>query len=152
MNLRVLRISIGIFLVVAFGIGLMKTAQHHTTACVPAVSLEQCREKLQALVITFRDRGRVCLISIASFFQPHRAVTVGGFVRQPGPVAFSHGMTIWQAIQGAGGATEFGSLRRVKILRDGKAKIYDATKAKFMAVTLEANDTIEVPQKVTWGS
>ncbi|MEO5915228.1 MAG: polysaccharide biosynthesis/export family protein [Luteolibacter sp.] len=79
-------------------------------------------------------------------------VTVGGFVRQPGPVPYAKELTLWQAIQAAGGATEFGSMRRVKLFRDGNQKTYDATKAQFMSIPLQRNDTIEIPQKTPWGT
>lgn len=78
-------------------------------------------------------------------------VTVGGQVGRPGPVPFSKELTLWQAIQAAGGATPFGSMYRVKLFRDGNQKTYDLTKAQFMRVPLQRNDTIEVPQKNAWG-
>jgi protein involved in polysaccharide export with SLBB domain len=76
-----------------------------------------------------------------------QAVTVGGQVRKPGPVAFTRGMTLWMAVQAAGGPTEFGSPKRVALFRDGKQKSYDLTKPQFMQVPLESNDTIQVPEK-----
>lgn len=75
------------------------------------------------------------------------SVTVGGFVRQPGPVAFTRELTLYQAIQAGGGATEFGSLYRVRLLRNGKQKEYDVTQSQFKTIPLQRNDTIEVPQK-----
>lgn len=80
------------------------------------------------------------------------SVTVGGQVRRPGPVVYKRELTLWQAIQAAGGATEFGSMRRVTLYRDGNKKTYDVTKAQFMAIPLQRNDTIEVPQKTPWGT
>lgn len=77
-------------------------------------------------------------------------VTVGGQVRRPGPVPFAKELTLWQAIQAAGGPTDFGSMYRVTIFREGSQKTYDATKAQFMRVPLQRNDTIDVPQKNIW--
>ena len=74
-------------------------------------------------------------------------VTIGGQVRRPGPVPYAKELTLWQAIQAAGGATEFGSMRRVKLYRDGKNQSYDVTKPQFMAIPLQRSDTIEIPQK-----
>lgn len=74
-------------------------------------------------------------------------VHIGGQVRGPGPKPYNNNLTIYQAIQAAGGATEFGSLRRVKLYRDGKTQTFDVTKAQFMRVPLKPDDTIEVPQK-----
>jgi polysaccharide export outer membrane protein len=74
-------------------------------------------------------------------------VTVGGQVRGPGPVAFAKELTLWGAIQAKGGATEFGSMRRVKLIRNGRQTIHDVTKPEVMQMPLQRNDTIEVPQK-----
>jgi polysaccharide export outer membrane protein len=74
-------------------------------------------------------------------------VTVGGYVRRPGPVPFVKGLTLWQAIQAGGGPTDFGSMYRVTLFRDGKQMEYDVTKAQFMRIPLQRNDTIDVPQK-----
>ena len=75
------------------------------------------------------------------------SVSVGGQVRSPGPVVYQRELTLWKAIQAAGGANEFGSMRRVTLFRDGKQKIYDVTQSQFKAIPLQRNDTIEVPQK-----
>ncbi|MEO5713097.1 MAG: SLBB domain-containing protein [Luteolibacter sp.] len=76
-----------------------------------------------------------------------QVVYMGGQVRRPGPVPFVKGLTLYQAVQAGGGATEFGSLKRVKLFRGGSQKLYDLTQAQFMRIPLEPNDTIEVPQK-----
>lgn len=80
-----------------------------------------------------------------------QVVVVGGQVRRPGPVPYGRNLTIYQAIQAAGGATEFGSMKRVKLLRAGKQRQYDLSQLQFMQIPLEPNDTIEVPQKTPWG-
>lgn len=74
-------------------------------------------------------------------------VHVGGQVRRTGPVNYQKNLTIYQAVQAAGGATEFGSLKRVKLYRNGKAMSYDLTNPQFMRVPLQPDDTLEVPQK-----
>lgn len=74
-------------------------------------------------------------------------VTVGGYVRRPGPVKYMPGLTLYQAVQAGGGANEFGSMKRVKLIREGKLRQYDLTKTQFKGVRVEPNDTIEVPQK-----
>lgn len=79
-------------------------------------------------------------------------VTVGGQVRAPGPRPYTKELTLWGAIQGAGGPTEFGSMRRVKVIRNGAQKTYDVTKPQFMQIPLQRNDTIDVPQKTPWGT
>lgn len=74
-------------------------------------------------------------------------VHLGGQVRSPGPKPYTKGLTLYQAVQAAGGPTEFGSMRRVKLFREGRQNLYDLTKAQFMNVPVQPNDTIEVPQK-----
>lgn len=81
----------------------------------------------------------------------NEVVHLGGQVRRPGPLAYQNNLTIYQAIQAAGGATEFGSLKRVKLFRQGKMQNYDVTKDQFKNVPLEPNDTIEIPQKNWFG-
>jgi len=79
-------------------------------------------------------------------------VHVGGQVRKTGPVPYTTGLTLYQAVQAAGGATEFGSMKRVSIFRAGKKTTYDLTKGQFMSIPLSPNDTIEVPQKSWTGN
>ena len=74
-------------------------------------------------------------------------IHVGGQVRRTGPVVFLKKLTIYQAVQAAGGATEFGSLKRVKLYRNGKTQTFDLSNPQFMRVPLQPNDTLEVPQK-----
>lgn len=76
-----------------------------------------------------------------------QTVTVGGEVRRPGPVPYARELTLWMAIQAAGGATEFGARNRVTLYRGGTSKQYDTSKAQFMSIPLQPNDTVEVPQK-----
>jgi polysaccharide export outer membrane protein len=78
-------------------------------------------------------------------------VHVGGLVGSPGPVKFTQGLTLYQAVQAAKGATAFGSMYRVKLYRAGKMREYDLTQGQSMTVELLPNDTIEVPQKNIWG-
>lgn len=79
-------------------------------------------------------------------------VTVGGQVRRTGPVKYTSDLTLYQAIQAAGGANEFGSLKRVTLMRNGVVKRYDVTQSQFMNIPLQPNDTIDVPQKTILGN
>lgn len=76
-----------------------------------------------------------------------QVVYVGDRVRRPGPVPYTRTLTLNQAIQAAGGADEFGSIKRVKLYRNGKDKTYDLRLAEMKEIRLEPNDTIEVPMK-----
>jgi protein involved in polysaccharide export with SLBB domain len=90
-------------------------------------------------------------VSMASHFRPRGTITVGGQVRIPGPVSFSAGLTLRQVIERAGGATEFGALHRVRLVRDGKMMTFDLTIPESQAVIIRHNDTVEVPQKAVLG-
>ena len=78
-------------------------------------------------------------------------VHVGGYVGTPGPVKFTQGLTLYQAVQAARGATAFGSMYRVMLYRDGKLREVDLTQAPSKSIVLQPNDTIEVPQKNVFG-
>jgi protein involved in polysaccharide export with SLBB domain len=80
-----------------------------------------------------------------------KMIYLGGQVRAPGPKSYSQGLTLYQAVQAAGGANEFGSMKRVRIFRGGKAVEYDLSQPQFMTVPVQPNDTIEVPQKNMFG-
>ena len=116
-------------------------------------------DELQAMLqARYRSAGiytnpTIQVIADARGVKPNEeVVTVGGQVRRPGPVPYAKELTLWGAIQAAGGPTEFGSMRRVKLIRNGNQKSYDVTKQQFMQIPLQRNDTIDIPQKTPWGS
>lgn len=76
-------------------------------------------------------------------------VTVSGFVRSPGPKPYSPGLTLFQAVAAAGGANEFGSMKRVLLMRGKSNRVYNLNNIEDRNVVLQANDTIEIPEK-TW--
>lgn len=80
-----------------------------------------------------------------------QVVHIGGYARSTGPKPFTNGLTLYQAIQSAGGANEFGSIRRIILYRDGVAKQFDLRTQEAMHYKLRPNDTIEIPQKNWWG-
>jgi polysaccharide export outer membrane protein len=47
-------------------------------------------------------------------------VTMSGKVNRPGPIQFTRGMTLAQAIAAAGGPSTFGTTKRVFVYREGK--------------------------------
>jgi len=81
-----------------------------------------------------------------------KTFTVGGQVRQPGPKPYRDGVTLFEAVQAAGGATPFGAMNRVKLFRGGKMKVYNLKNDKTKAIRIYADDTIEVPQKKWTGN
>lgn len=80
-----------------------------------------------------------------------QVVHVGGEVKRTGPVAFQRNLTIWQAVQAAGGPTEFGSLKRVKLYRAGRTQTYDIENPQFQQIPLQPDDTLEIPEKTLFG-
>lgn len=73
-------------------------------------------------------------------------VSVGGEVNRPGSVPFRPGMTMLQALTDAGGKTDFGNLKEVVLLRDGKTTTYDLSKVgnAGSSLKLKPNDQIVV--------
>jgi hypothetical protein len=60
-------------------------------------------------------------------------------------------MTLESAVTRAGGATPFGSLKRVSLVRGSIRKEYDLTNDSARAILLSDNDTVMVPQKMIIG-
>jgi len=80
-----------------------------------------------------------------------QVIYMAGDIGNKGPVKYVNGITLHQAIQAAGGASEFGSMRRVKLYRDGKNQTYDLTKDQFRGIPLQPNDTVEIMRKNLFG-
>jgi protein involved in polysaccharide export with SLBB domain len=73
--------------------------------------------------------------------------TVGGQVRGPGQKSWIEGMTLYSAVQAAGGETPYGAINRVKVYRNGEVLTYNLNIAKDKNVKIYTNDLIDVPQK-----
>ena len=109
------------------------------TAEVLRVSLEDLREgKLNANII-LQDSDTIIVPPADRFY-------VTGYVKQPGSFVLRPGMTVRQAIAEAGGLTDRGSNRRIKIIRRvGEKEVeLDAD----MSELVRPNDTIRVPQRL----
>lgn len=72
---------------------------------------------------------------------------INGFVRTPGAYVLKPNMTVQQAIAQAGGLTERGTMRRLKILRKDKDGREIEIDAKATDV-VRPNDTIKVAQRL----
>ena len=57
-----------------------------------------------------------------------RMITIGGGVRQPQRLPWSADLTLGSAIQIAGGLSDWGSLKGVRLVRNGQQEVYDARK------------------------
>ncbi|NQW99080.1 SLBB domain-containing protein [bacterium] len=80
-----------------------------------------------------------------------QVVNVGGQVARVGPIEYREATTIFAMIMAAGGPTEFGTLKRVKVVRDGRLIQLDLTQEKLRNELVKPNDTIEIPQKKLLG-
>lgn len=92
----------------------------------------------------------VCFAMPASGADEPR-VTVSGMVVAPGALPFKEGMTLEEAIERAGGANEFGSLKRVIVSRDGSETRHDIRSEEGKMFRLQASDDVMVPQKILCG-
>jgi polysaccharide export outer membrane protein len=88
--------------------------------------------------VVLRDGDTIFVPKAETFF-------VTGHVKTPGSYVLQRGMTVLQALSLAGGASDRGSTRRVKIIRivDGKKREEGADLTDFV----QAGDTIVVPQR-----
>ena len=74
-------------------------------------------------------------------------VTISGFVRAPGAKPMSPGLTLFQAVANGGGATEFGDMKRVMLMRGKISRVYNLNNMQDRNIPLQAGDTIDVPEK-----
>ncbi|MCA1962385.1 MAG: polysaccharide biosynthesis/export family protein [Prosthecobacter sp.] len=78
-----------------------------------------------------------------------RTVMVTG-VNKPGAVPYKQGMTLSQAIMTAGGPTPFGNMRKVKLIRAGRAptvhNLSSSTGDPSVDVPVQPDDQIIVPE------
>lgn len=71
---------------------------------------------------------------------------ITGQVRNPGAYTYERGLTVLQAISLAGGLTDKGSNRRIKVIRTVKGK--KAERGIALDGTIEPGDTLVVPQRL----
>ena len=96
--------------------------------------------------------GALPLCAQGNVPQRPQVVTVAGQVKKPGIIEYIPRMPIVAAIFAAGGTTDFGTLRRVKVTRNGKQLQLDLTDKKTRNEEFaEAGDVIEVPVKIMLG-
>lgn len=81
----------------------------------------------------------------------NKFVTVGGQVKGSGQKPWTKGMTLYAAIQAAGGETPYGAMNRVKLYRRGKVYQYDMKQSRSKAIGVLPHDIIEVPEQNVWG-
>ena len=77
-----------------------------------------------------------------------RFVNVGGEVKSPQRISFTPDLTIFSAINAAGGFSAFADARKVRLLRDNKLMIIDVNKIRTnpsLDVPVQPGDRIEAP-------
>ena len=74
-------------------------------------------------------------------------VTISGFVRATGPKPWTPGLTLYQAVAAAGGANEFGDVKRTLLMRGKSSRSYNLNNLQDRNIVLQADDTIEIPEK-----
>jgi protein involved in polysaccharide export with SLBB domain len=79
---------------------------------------------------------------------PTQVIFVSGEVKTPSRITMSPGMTVGGSITAAGGFTDFANVKRVKLIRNGKAQELDCRQADSAAALtrVQPGDTIVVPQ------
>ena len=100
----------------------------------------------------FPDRDTSAIVSLipeAVFEEAKGGIMVTGHVLRPGLVPMKDGLTLWQAIQAAGGVTEWGSVRSVVIVREKKTIKYDITKFESLRTLLKPGDVVNITDR-TW--
>ena len=109
------------------------------TAEVTRVSLEDLRQGRLNANILLQDSDTIIVPPAERFY-------VQGFVKQPGSFVLRPGMTVRQAISEAGGISERGSTRGIKIIRRINDK--DVELDAEMSDLVRPNDTIRIRQRL----
>jgi polysaccharide export outer membrane protein len=109
------------------------------TAELMRVNIEELKQGQFSANVVLQDNDTIIVPAAERYY-------VTGFVRTPGSFVLRPGMTVQQAIAEAGGLTERGSTRRIKITRKVKGKDIEI-EAKMSDLVLP-NDTIRVPQRL----
>lgn len=73
--------------------------------------------------------------------------TIGGQVKAAGQRQWTKGLTLYAAIQSAGGETTYGATNRVKLYRNRNVYTYNLKVDAHKSVKVYPKDIIEVPQK-----
>lgn len=112
-----------------------KTAAERTTR----VNFAQMQEGKLAQNVMLNEGDTIFVPKAQKFY-------IMGQVKTAGPFTWEPGMTVRQALSLAGGITEKGSDRRMKVIRmvNGKEKKLDID----LNDVVQPNDTIEVPQRL----
>jgi len=109
------------------------------SAEVLRVSLDDLRAGVLSANVLLQDSDTIIVPPADRFY-------VTGYVKQPGSFVLRTGMTVRQAIAEAGGITERGSTRGIKIIR--KVKDKEVELDADMSDLVQPNDTIRIRQRL----
>ncbi len=121
---------------------------------VAGLSVPQARERVRAaLAQSFRDLGRFNL----TLRERRLLLSVGGFVRNPGPVELPAGANVQQAIVAAGGLVQGAQLDRMQVRRGDRVVTFDYkrfldTGARDILPVLRPLDELFVPASPLTGN
>jgi polysaccharide export outer membrane protein len=103
------------------------------------------RVSLRELRSGIAERNILLQAGDTVIFPKAAQVYVLGHVGRPGPYRYEEGLTVYQALLQAGGVTDRGSSKGIKVVRlvDGKPKDWKPQ----MADVLQPEDTIRVPER-----
>jgi polysaccharide export outer membrane protein len=109
------------------------------TAELMRVNIEDLKQGRFNANVVLQDNDTIIVPAAERFY-------ITGFVRSPGAYILRPGMTVQQAIAEAGGLTERGSTRRLKISR--RINGVDVDVDAKMSDAVRANDTIRISQRL----
>jgi polysaccharide export outer membrane protein len=109
---------------------------------VRGVSLPTLTARLREFLATYAQNAQVVV-------EPMLRVSVGGEVRTPSLYVIPFGTTVGQAIAQAGGASELGNLRRVRLVREGREQRIDLAdiRTNAAAMPVQSGDEIYVARR-----
>lgn len=99
-----------------------------------------------------KARGRAKDQSLATRLHGDRVVIVAGQVHSPGPVHLGAGTTLSSVIDRAGGATAFGSIKRVRLQRGAETRVLNLSLPEHRDKLLLPHDVVVVPEKMVYGN
>jgi polysaccharide export outer membrane protein len=115
------------------------TTPDDQNADVIRVSLEELRAGKMSMNVSLQDGDTI-------FVPPAERFYVSGHVRNPGSYVLTRGMTIQQAIAVAGGITDRGSTRGIRIRRKVGENKYALIDVKLTDL-VQPDDTIQIRQR-----
>ena len=100
-----------------------------------------------------KSRGRSRDLSLVTRLSKEAIqITVGGHVRAPGTYKSRPNARLLDLLSLAGGASPFGTTRRIQLIRGASVREYDIAKPAGMTVMLQDSDSIIVPEKMIFGN